>query len=128
MLEKISDVSKARKEIYLGEALRRLLTGRKESLTTVVNLIAERYLGIVERADAKATTVREDDVYRAVIREHRRPLEAREIASFPSAVEDWMRRNPQGKDEEHYASALAGVKARTFVELCALIDRLEKSP
>lgn len=125
--QKIEDAKPQRKEIYIGKALRRLLFGRKGSLTTWVNLIADRYLGMIERGDAKGTTVVEDDLYRLVLSEYRRPLEARDIAGFPAAVEDWCRRNPAGPGDNYYAAALAGIKCRSYVNLVALIDRLEKT-
>jgi hypothetical protein len=115
-------MSKDRKEIYLGEALRRALQGRKDSLTTVVNLIADRYLGIIERTNTLVFTVREEDVYRGVLAEARgRRLEAREIATFPEMVRDWLARNPDYPD-----SAYARVKDAPFAHLVALVDRLER--
>lgn len=117
-------VSKERKEIYLSEALKRLLRTRpKDSLTTVVNLISDRYQGIIERmGKAIPCTVREEDVYRAVLEESRgRRLEAREIALFPNMVADWLGRNP-----EYPQSAYERVSVASFVELVALIERLER--
>ena len=89
-------MAKDRKDIYIGEAIRRLLTGRKESLTTILNLIAERYLGILARTTPLVCTAREEDVYRAVLAETRgRRLESREIGLFPQMVQDWLNRNPE---------------------------------
>lgn len=111
---------------YLGESLKRLLTGRRESLTTIVNLIADRYLGLLERHRLHphaGCTVQEDDVYRSVIAEHRGPLDSRAIALFPQAVADWVARHP-----EHHAgpAALAHLKDASFVDVLYLVDRLER--
>lgn len=115
-------MSKDRKEIYVSDALRRLLEGRKDSLTTIVNLIADRYQGIVEQTPRFVCTAREEDVYRAVIAEARgRRLEAREIAAFPSAVQDWLSRNP-----DYPITAFHRVNGVAFSDLVALIDRLER--
>lgn len=115
-----------RKEIYIGESLRRLLAGRGESLTTVVNLIAERYLGLLERHELyphAGCTVQEDDVYRAVIAENRGPIDSRAIALFPQAVADWVARHP-----EHHAGPAAAARVRdaSFADLLYLVDRLER--
>lgn len=119
-------MSKDRKEIYLGAALRRLLTGRKESLTTIVNLIAERYEGIMARANTKGCSVQEDDVYRDVLKEYRRPLESADIAAFPARVKDYCLRT--GLDREPmYPAMMARVERCSYVDLVALIDRLERS-
>lgn len=115
-------VSKDRKEIYLGESLKRLLAWRpKESLTTVVNLIADRYRGLIERVPNHVCTLREEDVYRAVLAEARRKLEAREIMQFPGMVQDWLTRHPEYPD-----SAYERVRSASYVELLVLIDRLER--
>lgn len=116
-------MAKDRKEIYIGEALKRLLSTRpKDSLTTIVNLIADRYRGLIERHPGFSCTVREEDVYRGVLAETRgRKLEAREIAQFASMVDDWLNRNP-----EYPRSAYERVRTSTYVELLALIDRLER--
>lgn len=122
-------MSRDRKEVYLGEALKRLLTTRpKDSLTTVVNLIADRYMGLIERVpmDKNAfpfvCTAREEDVYRGVLAEKRGGhLEAREIALFPSMVGDWLKRHPDYPD-----SAYQRVSRASFVELLVLIERLER--
>lgn len=116
-------VAKDRKEIYLGEALRRLLAGRKDSLTTVVNTMADRYQGLLDRQTPLVCTAREEDVYRAVLAENRgKPLEAREIAAFPAAVMDWLGRHP---DYPH--SAYQRVVDADFVDLLVLVDRLERA-
>jgi hypothetical protein len=120
-------MAKDRKEIYIGESLRRALAGRKESLTTVANLIADRYMGMIERTNV-ATTVRMDDIYRAVLAERRgKPMEATDIATFPALVRDWLRRNPPAEDERAHEAALRVVDEADFVELVAIIDRLERS-
>jgi hypothetical protein len=116
-------MSKDRKEIYLGEGLRRAIMGRKEKLSALVNLIADRYMGLIARSSRVATTVRMDDVYRGVLAERRRRLESHDIAAFPSLVRDWMMRNPGYPDV-----ALKVVEQCSFLELVALIDRLERKP
>src|SRR4051812_46798799 len=116
-------MSRDRKEVYVRRALRRVLTGRRESLTTVVNLIADRYQGILDREGPQpGTTVRMDDVYRALGREYRRPLEAADIAAFPARLRDWCARHPEEPDEAHHAATLAYVEKARFVKLVALVD------
>lgn len=122
-----------RKDIYIGESLRKVLDGRKESLTTVVNLIAERYLGIVERHPfAAALLNRDDDVLLSVLREYRGPLTSADIASFPARVRDYCARHPDrapdGGTTKHYPVVIAAVEGASFVQLVALIDSLEKTP
>lgn len=117
-------MTNARKEIYLGDALRRVLEGRQQSLTTVVNTMADRYQGLLDRIQRFPCTLREEDVYRAVVAESRgRPLESHDIAVFPQRVHDWLVRNP-----DFPMSAYARVNAASFVELVALIDYIERNP
>ena len=88
-------MSTLRRNIYIGRDLRAVLSGRDLSLTDAITMLADRYMGMIERAPRNATTVRMDDVYRAVMKEKRdRPLSAREIAAFPAMVHDWMARHP----------------------------------
>lgn len=124
-----STARKDRKEIYLGESIRKALIGRRDSLTTIVNLLIERYLGIVER-HFTATLNREDDVLLAVMREYRRPLTSADIATFPARVRDYCERHPDvapdGGGTEHYGTLLAAVERASFPQLVALIDRVER--
>lgn len=115
-------VPKDRKEIYLGEALRRLLLGRREALSTVVNTVADRYQGLIDRQRIFACTVMEEDIYREVIGQTRgRLLESREVATFPQAVADYIAMHP-GLPR----SAYDRVQHASFAEILALIDRLER--
>lgn len=124
-------MSKDRKDVYLGDGLRRALQGRKDSLSTSVNLIADRYQGIVERlhpAIQQKGPITQDAVrvYRAVLAETRgHLLEAREIAAFPSMVADYLSRHPE-HEARLYAYDVA--QAMSYPELVGLIDYLERQP
>lgn len=45
-------MSKDREEIHVSDALRKAMDGRKEPLSSVINLIVERYLGMISRAES----------------------------------------------------------------------------
>src|SRR5258708_6673727 len=88
-------MSKDREEIHVSDALRKALEDRKESLSTVVEMIAERYLGMIERAGTTPMMGYHADLYCNVLREAGHPLSSQEIAVFPLTCEDWLRRHPK---------------------------------
>jgi hypothetical protein len=111
-------------QIRIDDGLRHALEGRMEPVSTVVNLIAERYMAMIAHArkSAAATTVREDDVFRKVLEElGTRRIGTHEIEAFPSLVEDWLRRHPG-----YPKSALFVIEGASFFELVAQIDRVER--
>jgi hypothetical protein len=120
-------VSKDRKEIYLGESLRQALAGREENLTTVVNMLADRYMGMVERAGVTPMMGHHQELYVAVLKEVGRPATARDIATLPSLVEDYLRRHPEFPQEPG-KTALSILRNSSFTDLVALVDRLERQP
>ncbi len=120
-------MSKDRKDVYLGDGLRRALKGRKDSLSTSVNLIADRYQGIVERL-RPTISAEHEHILRSVLSETRgHLLESREIAAFPSMVSDWLLRNWVPDKEDGLALHMR-LGAMTHPELVALIDYLERQP
>lgn len=115
-----------RKEIYVGKPLRDVIQGKKHSLSSLVNSIAERYIALVVTSFA-GTTVRMDDVYRATMAEHDVPLSVEKIRIFPELVVGWCERNPMTNDENHHAAAIHHVKQLNFDSLVSLIDRIERT-
>ena len=121
-LQNYAGMSKDRKEIYLSDELREMLKGRPYNLTTFVKVLADRYRGMLARANPGATTLREDDVFLGVIAEFKsRPLMTRDIVGFPALVADWLDRHP-----DYPKSAYVIAAGASFVELVAIIDRLER--
>lgn len=119
-------MGKDRKDVYLGDGLRRALRGRPGTLSTNVNLIADRYQGIVER-NTPHLSADQARLLRAVLAESRgHLLEAREIAAFPSMVSDWMLRHDG--DKEAFLILYTSIRDMPFPELVALIDWLERQP
>ncbi len=115
-------MSKDRKDVYLGDGLKRAIQGRPGTLSTNVNLIADRYMAIVERYRPKAS----DEVIavlRKVLSESRgHMLEGREIAAFPSMVADWLERHP----EDDILALRQSLAQTPYAELVALVDWLER--
>lgn len=114
-------------EIECGDALRTILNGRRQSFNAVVNLVADRYLGIVGRAKLAPMQDYHAQLYCNVLQEAGRVLTAREIATFPSMVEDWLARHPEFPQGPG-STALMIVKASGYVDLVALIDEMERLP
>ncbi len=116
---------KDRKDIYLGERLRAILKGRSENLTTIVNLIADRYLGLVER-QYTPTMVAHDDILRKVLAEKTHPLNAAEIATLPAMVEDWCQRHPDYLPAPAQTFLMI-LRHCDYASLLALVDRIERT-
>lgn len=109
---------------HIGEALQSVLRNRKEPFTTIVNVIADRYMGLVERAGRTPMQDYHAELYCNVLREVGRPLTAREIATFPVMVEDWLARHPEFPQGPG-STALMIVKASDYASLMALVDSME---
>lgn len=118
-------VSKDRKDIYLGDGLRRALAGMPGTLSTNVNLIADRYVAILAEAGINATNTRWMEMLRGVLAENRgHRIEGREIHGFPGMAQAALKRL-----YGHEADVLCLWLARaTYLQLTALIDRLERQP
>lgn len=117
-------ISKDRKDIYIGDGLKRAIAGRKESLSTVVNLIADRYQGMVERMRPYVND-EQINILRAVLAETRgHRLEAREIASLAGTVQDWLKRHPSEYEQQFWVT----LNDYNFAQLVALVDSLERNP
>lgn len=117
-------MSKDRKDIYLGERLRKALEGYKSNLTTVVNTIADRYLGIIERQRVPTLSAHEA-ILIETLKEKVRPLSAAEIATLPAMVKDWSARNPDYMPAP--ARTFIGILEQcNYAELVALVDRMER--
>jgi hypothetical protein len=112
------------KKLYIGPPVEELLKHRPESLSTVVNLTADRYIGILRRSFV-GTTVRMDDVYRGALETMSRgkPPGANDIVQFPLYVREWLDLH---KDYPEAAHDL--VRILSYPQLVALIERLEKRP
>ena len=123
----LSRVSRRNRQmIYIGDNLRAVLANRKEPLSTVVNLMAERYMAIISRAGYFPLLAGlSAELFCNVLREGKRPLAAGGIALFPALVKDWLRRHPefpQGPGE----TALMMLKNSSYLDLVALVDKLER--
>jgi hypothetical protein len=110
---------KERKEIYVGPPIRAALKRSTESLSTVLNRIVDRYLGIISRANV-SITMREEDVYRGAYEEMRKPVTADDIANFAWYVRAWLNRNP-GYPE----NALLRLERLDYPDIVAIIERVE---
>lgn len=120
-----SGIRKNRQMIYISDALRKVLDGRKEPLSTVVNMISERYLGMLERADRIPPYCMNGEMYERVLREVGRPLTSAEIATFAVMCEDWLARN-QDYPQAPMKTAILILKNSSHLELTALVDKTEK--
>jgi hypothetical protein len=115
-------VGKNRKEIYLGARLRELLARRRDTLTTVVNVMADRYLGILDRTGHHDELGAEGRaVLRAVLAEQRGPMSAAQIATLPALLKDFEARTGN-QVAGRVALKLSGVP---FAELVAMVESIE---
>ena len=96
---------KNRQPIYVSEPLRKFLAGRKEPLSKAVSVLAERYIGVVERASGVPEYCLNWAMYEAVVKEVGRPLTPNEIATFGAMCKDWLARNP-GEPQEPNKTAI----------------------
>jgi hypothetical protein len=118
-------------EIQIGPRLDALLASRKEPLSTVVNMLADRYLGIIERSrysDASPVPMMDfhAQLYGNVLSEAREfPLSAKDIAAFPAACEDYLKRHPKFPQGPG-STAVSILKNCTYPELVVLVDYMEK--
>lgn len=117
-------MSKDRKDIYMGDGIRRAIDGMPGTLSTNVNVIADRYMAIVDRT-RPALLPEQTRVLLLALREGRgHRLEGREIATFPALVKDWIQRHPSKLDVvNELDSRLAAME---FAELVGLVDWLER--
>lgn len=113
-------MSKDRKEIYIGDGLKRALAGRKGSLTSNVNLIADRYAGIMRE---HRPYLHEDEVrmLRTVMAEFRRTIEANEIHGLAGMLTAALTRHFLNEADD----LCLRLSNMTYVELVALVDYLE---
>jgi len=118
-------MSKDHEEIHVGDALRKAMDGRKEPLSSVVNLLVERYLGIIERSHETVMFDYHAELYCNVLREVGRPLTAADIAAFPAMCAAWVARHPKFPPAPS-KTALMVLNHSSFVALVALVDRLER--
>lgn len=113
-------MSKDRKEIYLGDGLRRALQGRTDSLTSAVNLIADRYQQMIEASMPDLTAAERRLIALALEHAGQRKIEALHIAGLPSIVGHALRQTPGG------AELVAKLQRMTYPELVAIVDSLER--
>lgn len=111
-------------QIEVGEALRRATEDRPESMTVLVNMIADRYMGMIERVGRVPTLDLHTELYRRVVDSFGRPLTSQEIARFADLCEDYLRRNPDFPQEPG-KTALMILRNCSFAELVYLVDRYE---
>ena len=120
-----------RKDVYLGDGLRRALKGRKESLSTSVNLIADRYMAIIswlrENDEDIDLSKRDVEMLKAVLATYRgRHIEGSEIHGFGHAAHAKLVELYAGDQE---ASDLGlWLIEQDFGTLLWVIDYLERQP
>ena len=122
-LERVT--KKNRQPIYISDALRKILARRKEPLSKVVSIIAERYLGAIERGGGVDNYCIAWGMYKDVIAEVGRPLTPNEIATFAAMCKDWLARNPnepQGPNK----TAILILEKSDYLTLLKLVDRIEE--
>ena len=120
-----NSIRKNRQMIYISDNLRRVLDGRREPLSTVVNMIAERYLGMLERAGRIPPYCMNGEMYERVLREAGHLLTSAEIATFASMCEDWLKRNPSYPQAPMRTAVLA-LQRSPHPDLVALVDKMER--
>lgn len=114
-------MSKDRKEIYISAGLRRAIEGRRDSLTTAVNLIAARYQAIVE-VSLPDLTVEELAMVRESLEFVANRVDMQTIIGLPAIVGHAMgAQNRPG--HQALVSKLASMRLH---ELVAIIDRIER--
>ena len=116
-----------RQPIYVGAPLQAVLKGRKEPLSKVVSMLAERYTEMIERADKPPpySYCMYAGMYDDVLREVGRPLTPKEIATFPAMCKDWNKRR-EGGEQEVYKTIIGVLERMSYVDLVALVDRTER--
>ena len=120
-----SGIRKNRQMIYISDNLRKVLEGRKEPLSTVVNMIAERYLGMIERAGRTPPYCLRGELYENVLKEVGHLLTSAEIATFASMCKDWLTRNSEFPQEPGKTAVMI-LENSPHLDLVALVDKMEK--
>lgn len=115
-----------RQMIYVSDTLRKVLKGRKEPLSVVVTMLAERYLGMLERTKRTPPYCLNGELYENVLKEAGHPLTSAEIATFPVMCEDWLKRNPEFPQGPG-ATAVMILKNSGYHDLVALVDKMERN-
>ncbi len=81
--------------IHVGKQLRALMKKRKKQpLSSVVNMIADRYTSMISHGERVPPYPIYRDMYMRVLKEHGKPLTGAEVALFPAMCEDYCRRHP----------------------------------
>jgi hypothetical protein len=123
------EMSQDRKPVYVGEGLKRALKNAPGSLSTNVNLFADRYMGMVEhgrteRVESVLAVPEYVELLKLAMsnaRAHR--VEAREVFGFAGIVQGMSERGAPGR-----GGLLAALVQMRYDELVALIDHLERQP
>lgn len=126
MNDELNRVAKRNRQlIYISDDIKEALRDRKESLSTAMSVIAERYTGTIKRAGKTPMMDFDAKLYLNVLREVGHPLSSREIAAFPSMCEDWISRN-RSFPEQPAKTAITILKNSPFIDLMSLVDWLER--
>lgn len=118
-------LSKDRKDIYLGDGLTRAIAGMPGTLSTNVNLIADRYMAMIAEAPMVDLSLRDREMLRAVIAESRgHRIEGREIHGFPGVAAATLTRL-YGDEAKELCLRL---QTASYYQLVALVHKLERQP
>lgn len=116
-------VSKDRKDVYIGDGLTRAIAGMPGTLSTNVNLIADRYMAMIAEAPMVDLSLRDREMLRAVIAENRgHRIEGREIHGFPGMAAAALTRLYGAEAGE----LCLRLQQASYFQLVALIHKLER--
>lgn len=117
-------MSDERKDVYVGEALRAALKGRKEGLTTAVNMMAERYMAMIESCYVPLLPMH-DALIVEVLADLGRAPDARDIGMLAALCKDYLCRHPEFPPGPA-GTALTILGRCSYAELLAIVERIER--
>ena len=116
---------KKRQMIYIGDKLQAILDKHKLPLSSVVNMLAERYTALTQPCEIPMMDFHAD-LYCNVLEENERPMPAKLIASFPALCRDYLKRHPEFPQGPGGTACMI-VENSSYHDLVALVDRMEKT-
>lgn len=117
-------MSDERRDVYVDEALRVALKGRKEDLTTAVNMMAERYMAMIASCYVPLLPMH-DALIVEVLADLGRVPDARDIGMLAALCKDYLRRHPEFPQAPS-GIALVILERCSYAELLAIVERIER--
>ena len=126
MSNESSTIRRNRAQVYIGPRLRAALNKhKKRPLSVVVNTMAERYAGLLERCKRTPMMSFHAELYCNVLEEKGEPLTAAEIATFPAMVCDYLDRHPEFPQGPGRTAHMI-VTNSSFLDLVSLVEEMER--